>query len=324
MINILIVGSGQLGSRHLQSLKKVKKKLNITVIDSNKKSLKVAKERYDSFQENLYHHNISYQTDFTKLNQDHEIAIIATNSDSRRKVIHDLLEKINIKNIILEKILFNKLEDYYFIQNIFERKKINAWVNCSMRSNPFYKNLKEHFDGSRLHYRVIGSQYGLITNLIHYLDHISYLTNCTEFNLDLSNISGKIIPSKRSGFYELNGTCIANFQNGSIGYFTCFENGNMPITVEIASDSYYCLSKEFQQKAIIISANKDIVIKECDAPIPYQSEMTYSLIENILDNYYCPLVTFSESLTIHLNMLKPLSKFLNNNGIETYSEFPFT
>ena len=48
MYKVAIIGAGQLGSRHLQGLKVAASPLEITVMDSNEDSLKVAKERYDT------------------------------------------------------------------------------------------------------------------------------------------------------------------------------------------------------------------------------------------------------------------------------------
>ena len=47
MKKIFIIGSGELGSRHLQSLKNIKTSLEIYIIDPSNKSLKIAQERYD-------------------------------------------------------------------------------------------------------------------------------------------------------------------------------------------------------------------------------------------------------------------------------------
>ena len=49
--SVLIVGAGQLGSRYLQSLKKVKSSLNIYVVDINQNSLNIAKDRWDEIEQ---------------------------------------------------------------------------------------------------------------------------------------------------------------------------------------------------------------------------------------------------------------------------------
>ena len=325
MANIAIIGSGQLGSRHLQSLKLVKHKLNIFVIDPSSESLKIAKERYNSFEKELNHHSIYFSQDVKEIKVTIEIAIIATNSNTRRNSIEALLNYVDVKFFILEKILFDNEIDYSSVQELLIKRGSKAWVNCSMRTIPFYKNLKEQFSNSSIHYRVIGSQYGLVTSLIHYLDHIAYLTSCSDFTLDTTLLSCAPIKSRRAGFLELSGTCIAHFSNGSIGYFSCYKDGNLPFIVEIASEKYFYLSKEFQGKAYLISGTDSIpVSQEIDAPIPFQSQMTHQLVDEILESGKCSLVSYAESAKIHLTMLNALSKFLIKSDINFNADYPFT
>jgi ornithine cyclodeaminase/alanine dehydrogenase-like protein (mu-crystallin family) len=47
MRQLVIVGAGNIGSRHLQALKLVKTPLKIHVIDPSMNALKISKERYD-------------------------------------------------------------------------------------------------------------------------------------------------------------------------------------------------------------------------------------------------------------------------------------
>ncbi len=47
MKRIAVVGSGEIGSRHLQGLAKSKNKLSLYVVDSNNDSLELSKKRYN-------------------------------------------------------------------------------------------------------------------------------------------------------------------------------------------------------------------------------------------------------------------------------------
>ena len=49
MKTVLVIGAGQLGSRHLQALKLVQNDLSISVVDPFQASLDVAKERFEGF-----------------------------------------------------------------------------------------------------------------------------------------------------------------------------------------------------------------------------------------------------------------------------------
>ena len=49
---IAIIGAGQLGSRHLQGLTKIKQDIHITVIDPNPSALEIARQRFVEMPEN--------------------------------------------------------------------------------------------------------------------------------------------------------------------------------------------------------------------------------------------------------------------------------
>ena len=71
--NILIVGAGQLGSRHLQGALKVLVPIDVFVIDPSNESLAIAAQRATEIDHN---HTIKYQTDWNNLPAIFDIVII--------------------------------------------------------------------------------------------------------------------------------------------------------------------------------------------------------------------------------------------------------
>jgi hypothetical protein len=325
MANVIIIGAGQLGSRHLQALKSVEEKLNISVVDAFENSLKVSKERYDGINvENKFVHQVSYSTNIP-VNNDFDVAIIATSSNARRSVIENLLNKNKVRFFILEKILFNKLADYDFISSLLKEKRSKAWVNCSMRKMSFYNSIKNDLGSNRkIIYQVTGSQYGLITNSIHYIDHMASLSACSDYSLDLTNLDKEIIKSKREGFLELNGIMSIKFTNGSVGIISCNSKGNMPIVVEIKADNLRCISRESEGKAWVSYADSNWLWQEVEARIPYQSQMTTELVTELLEKGTCPLVEYDDSSHIHKQLMEPLREYLNKIINKSYDFYPFT
>ncbi|MFA4995840.1 MAG: Gfo/Idh/MocA family oxidoreductase [Patescibacteria group bacterium] len=324
MKNIYIIGAGQLGSRHLQALKNVKTPLNITVVDPFPASLETAKERYDLIPDGDVKHSIKYLNKINNELEEIDIAIIPTSSNVRRQVVEELLRNKTVKHFILEKLLFQKFEDYAVVGKLLKKKKSIAWVNCSMRSMPFYFNIKKTLSNSLITYSVTGSQYGLITNAIHYIDHMAFLSDCTDYKIETSGLTKKPIESKRKGFLEFNGTINIIFKNGSSGSFTCFPEGELPVVVEITSDKCRCVSKESEQKAWISREKDGWQWKEIEAPIPFQSERTAQIVEDLLKNGKCILPKFDESAKLHLLLLEPLRNFLNKNSKDKFDYYPFT
>lgn len=321
---ICIVGAGQLGSRHLQALQNIPTPLSIHVIDPSPESLTVARERFESIPRDGQTHEITFGQDFESLSKPVDIAIVATNSDHRAEAVRAILKQTTVSFMVLEKLLFRNPEDYDSIPRLLKQKNVTAFVNCSMRTMPFYFSLKEHIGSGPITYTVAASQFGLITNAIHYIDHMAFLSGGLDYHIVTDGLDPKTIPSKRRGFLELNGTLGVDFANGSHGSLTCFGTGALPVLVEIASDSYRVISRETQNKVWITSSHDEWNWKEIDAPIPFQSQMTTTVVTDLLTKKTCDLVPLEQSITLHRPLLEGLRVFLEKTQGQEIPDYPFT
>lgn len=324
MRRVIIIGSGQIGSRHLQALKAVPLPLSITVIDASPESLKTAQERYESMPVGKFEHKMDYITEILKNSEPIDLAIIATCSDARARVTTELLESAKVKYLILEKILFNKRSDYEAIGKLLVKTKTKTWVNIPLRVMPTYTKAREYFKDQRISYIVTGSKIGLATNAIHYFDHVAFITGSTDYEINTSGLDPHPIKAKRKGFLEFTGTLTARFKNGSNVSLTSYPNGNSPIITEISSSNARYIGRESEGKAWLAKADSNWQWQEIEATIPPQSKITTLLTENILNKGTCNLVEYKESKKIHLQMLEPLRSFLNKNSKKKYSSYPFT
>jgi predicted dehydrogenase len=306
----------------LQALKAVRKPLDVFVVDKSDNSLKVSRERYDIMPAGKIKHNVNYLKEIPKGNFD--IIFITTRADIRAEMIRKALQSGKVKYMVLEKWLFTNLKDYAQINGLLNKHRVKAWVNCSMRMMPFYKSLLLKFKGKRISYSVTGSNFGLVTNLIHYIDHAVSMAGSDEFELLTGGLDKKIIPSKRNGFLELTGTAIAKFKDGSICSVTSWPQGSAPIIVQMQNDSARCIYKESEGKAWLAEPLNNWKWREYDAPVPFQSQLTTLLTESILNNGKCDLVSYNQSMKIHIQLVKPLLNFVNQNSRVKYKNFPFT
>lgn len=324
MKKIILIGSGQIGSRHFQALKAVSEPLDITVLDPSQESLGLAKERYDSLPRGNFSHTVAYGKDFPEKLPDIDFAIIATNSDARRSVTEKLLKKTRVKNLLLEKILFLRKQDYFDIKNLLEKTQTRAWVNLSMRMHPLYGNMKERIGGKKIFYHASGGQFGLITNAIHYLSHMAYLLNCQKFTIDASLLDRNPVPSKRKGFLEYHGTLQAKFADGSLGIFESYPRGFAPCQVTLFNENVRLISRESEGKSWESCAQDNWRWKETRTPWPYQSQMTTVLAENIFHGKECLLPDYTAAMETHLQLLEPLLERLNQYSEKKYDYYPFT
>ena len=316
-IKVLIVGGGQIGSRHLQGALKSTHRLSITIVDPSLSSLELSKSRAQSTMLGHPSSTIKYSQELPK-NKNFNICIISTNANVRAKITRDLLVSCQIKHIIFEKVLFQKDTDYENISKLIDEKKIIAWVNCPHRTYFFYQEIKSTLDNRKaIEMSVSGSSWGMACNTIHYIDLFSYLVNCSDLKIVKTNFSDNILKSKRSKkFYEVNG--LMEFKTGihSLKIF-CQHKEDKSLHIKIKNKN---IEHFFKEDKGILQSKVNGLIEIKNQNLPYQSDLTEKLINNLIDKNKCDLTIYKESRIYHhllLSAIKPhLSKILKKKLIE--------
>ena len=321
MKRIAIIGAGQLGSRHLQALKAIDTPLDIHVVEPSSASSQVARERYEATAAAAAH-TIHFHASPESAGP-LDAAIVATNSNVRRGVVEKLLDASGARVLVLEKLLFTEGDDYAAIEGRLANARAQAFVNCPMRVMPPYEHIRENLGGGPIHYRVTGSNYGLVTNAIHYLDHVVHLTGCNEFVVDTAGLDEAPIASKRPGFLELTGTLLARFADGSRCEVTSLAAGTVPVVVEISNERHRFIVRESEGKLWRSGQQAKWAWEEGDARIPYQSEMTTAVVKQLMATGTCLLTPFGVSSRTHLQLLEPLLAFVRGTDPKV-TGYPFT
>jgi predicted dehydrogenase len=313
MVNIVLIGAGQLGSRHLQALALLKMQVAIQVIDLSQESLQIAETRFKEVSDN-FKGTISFHTSISAINSTIDIAIIATNSKGRRAVAEKIAELATVKNIIFEKFLFTNIDDYDVVKRLLEQKKINAWVNCPRRMMAVYQQIRSELTGS-IQFSAMGSLWGLGCNGIHFLDLFAYLTNSTVINLYNNLIDKKIIESKRSGYIEFTGSITGYSSNHSF-HITSYATANSPLQVTIDTPAIrYVIHEGTVGKIFKSSVKNNWQLEELAFEMPFQSKLTNIAVTQILEKGTCELTPFNESTKLHLVFLNNLISFLQTETI---------
>jgi hypothetical protein len=173
----------------------------------------------------------------------------------------------------------------------------------------FYKELKELLTGYKyLKYSIIGANWGLACNSIHMLDHFAMLSGCNEFVVNLF-LDTEIIESKRSGYIEFSGTIKGGFNNSEFTITSKLET-EIYSEIEIETDKYFIRINE-SVGSLEIKYLKTNKIKNKQIQIPYQSELTNIMVEQILKTGESDLTEYSESAKLHLQLLIPVVDFYN-------------
>jgi predicted dehydrogenase len=309
MYNIALIGAGQLGSRHLQGLKKAPLDMHISVVDNNQESLRLARQRYDEVEKSGHVILIDYLQNINDLEDMLDLVIIATGSFPRAAIIKEILSRKQVKNIVLEKFLFPNIDDYDEIYQLLSYKYLlrNTWVNCPRRMYDSYIQFKKEIEQEKiLKYVVEGGDWGLACNAIHFIDHMIWLTGDKNLvSIDVRMLDQTIWESRRSGYIELTGKISGISEKGTIFSISSLKDCSDPILISLytKNDVY-----QIRESDGIVLKNGEIYsnVKMC-----YQSELTGLLVGDILLNNNCKLTVYEESANLHKLFLQAVISFCN-------------
>ncbi|MFC3626295.1 Gfo/Idh/MocA family oxidoreductase [Vogesella amnigena] len=310
MYRVAVIGAGQLGSRHLQGLSQVSPACEIFVVDPSTTSLDVARKRFAEVatvrSENKM---ISYHTSMEELPTTLDYVVVATNADIRLNVMRALLAKRRVGSLLLEKVLFQYIEDYQAAEKMLFEKNVQVWVNCPRRIWAIYRMIHDFFAGDTLRYfQVRGGAWGLGCNSVHYLDLLAWLTKSAPSNFTAAGLDKKIINSKRLGFFEFTGTLQGDCGD-ALFEITSLVNSNLPSLLTIRSDFKTCIIDEGSKRAYFLehSNGRSYSIENFD--IPPISSLSTEIAEQILLQNKSGLPSYQESKAYHLPFIASLGEF---------------
>lgn len=307
MENIAIIGVGALGKRHLQSMVELQDQYQIYAVEINEKIINVLNSEFPK---------VNFVTTVDELPKELVAVVIATNSNIRRLLFEQLINHSIVKNIIFEKVLFQKEEDYYFVQNKLNELNIRAWVNCARREWNSYKSLKNELNGFKeLYISAIGGEWGIGCNAIHILDIIEYLSGSEIENLDISGLKNEVVESKRNGFYEFFGTIRGVSGKCKNFNITCIDESVLPFRIEITTEKSRYMIDEANNYLLVSDEESDWQWEQREFNQVYQSQMTGRIIKSIIDDGVCNLSDYDSSMKLHLKYILPLIEFFKSNGM---------
>ena len=325
MKTIALIGAGQLGSRHLQALAKIDIPVSLQVVEPNKDSLKIARERYLEIPENKNISGIDFLPVIDDLNADIALCIIATNADVRFKVFQELVSKKKVSYIVFEKIVFQSEKQFESAKTLINQNGISCWANFPRRIYPIYQELKKNIDkNENIEFRVSGHNWGLACNGIHFIDILAFLTNDSIYKLDVFGLEPKIWPTKRAGFIELTGKLTGIFSRGSQIILESLSKSRAPISISINSSHMRIDIDEVRGLEKVARRDNNWEEESFDFEVPFQSELTHLVAREILETGMCKLTNFGESYILHVPYLEAIKAHAETIEQRKYDCCPIT
>lgn len=310
MKNILFIGLGNIGVRHFESINNLRTKYKCYFIDPNinkskKKIIKINKINQLIFLKSINMNEKNF-----------DLSVISTNSDVRKEIILTCLKKLKIKKYLIEKIPFNNVKDYNYINQKFRKAGTACYINYVRNYMPCYINLKKKINQKKnIHIGVYGKNWNLASNSFHFLSLFSFLNNNKKIYVDNHKLT-KPIKSKRKNFYETRGFISIKTDNGDTLNLHDDKNSLNFEHIMIKNDANIFIISEIKRIIYTININKGLINAR---PFNYllQSQMTqkfFKLDNKNLDNLNINF-RYKNDITL-LNFFKKIfEKKIKNNNI---------
>ncbi|KHM52671.1 hypothetical protein NZ47_03465 [Anaerovibrio lipolyticus] len=307
--NVLLIAVGGIGFRHFQAVINCKEPINLYVVDISEEALSRAREYAETVDTKP---DIVYSKDISDIPEHIHVAIIATSSLPRRKVFEDLVANHTVDNVIFEKIMFPKLEDYEAVQKILEEKNIRAHVDCPARLFDVYHRIREESKECKYFTAIMrGSNWGLACNAIHLVDQVAFMAGVDTKKIVCSgDLEDDIVASKRNGYVEFFGKIIGNIGDKCTFVIECDRKDN-PLSFEFFTDKayYYVNEGEGVFKKVINGAQDSIMVEKIK--IPFVSQLTNISVDGLLRGEAIDLASYAETRPLHEALLKTFLSHMN-------------
>jgi hypothetical protein len=289
--SVLVAGAGQLGSRYLQGMSLCKTPLRIHVYDVHEGALNQALSRWNEVADQSSKHVISLHRELDQVPMAIDLAIVSTSSNVRPMVVSAISERSQVKSWILEKVLAQS--ESALEQLLTSVGDTDAWVNTFRRVVPWHRELMTHFaQGQPIELSVHGDSWGLACNSVHFLDLVAWWTGSTLVEVHTAELDDHWIEAKRAGFFEIYGTLVAHFSDGSIARLT-------------ANPGDYCCKIRVKQHSMEWTIDEELgVARRSDGlqvpgALPFQSQFTAQVVDGIVSGQGCQLPNLRESVHLH-------------------------
>jgi predicted dehydrogenase len=321
---LLLIGAGALGMRHLQSMVQLAS-VRIWVVEPDLAAQQRCQQHLLALGPQAMPNQVQWLTALPQQSISFDAAVVATSAGPRFAVVQVLLERFKVRFLILEKVLFQRLDQYAAIADLLKRSATIAYVNCPRRLYPLYQCIQQQLDPTKpLHLAVSGQNWGLACNSVHFIDLVSWLTQSPADTVDGTALLPNIYPSKRLGYQEVAGKLRIKFANGSVLMLNCDVIAEAPVIMHIElqqTDMHWLIDEGTGLVQQTVAGSRQQLQL---ARAPYQSELTAQVIADLLLTGQCALPGFTEASHCHQLLIENLLAFFSRQLGKPQNVCPIT
>ena len=311
--NIVLVGCGNIGSRHIQALTKLPFKITLHLVEPSLESQNLTKSRLDeisldNIDELVWHSSVEEPIPKS------DLTIIATQSIGRADLIKNLLENGHSR-FLIEKIVCQSTEEYKSLNSKFQEFGAKGWINTNRRYMEPYRQLKDSIKDESFYMYILAGDVGLGSNAYHFVDLFSWFSNEENISINGDLLDKKIIFSKRgNNLLEFSGTltCKNETSSSMISFLTSV---NTPVMLGFVTNENHIVINETEKKIISIHGNLSL---SDNFEMLNVSNSTTQIVNSILIKDECDLPQLNFGLNAHKELFDIFNKhILLCNGNES-------
>jgi hypothetical protein len=286
MKNILLVGAGNLGSRHLQGIAKLRQPVNVMVVEPNSNAQEVARNRWHEVPSSELHTLVF--ANFEDIGSDVDLAIVATLAIDRFAIIKRLIE-LKVSHILCEKVAFQSVQLYQNALQLLSSSSTQIYLNYIYRMSDEIQQIKHSFQNKVVDLTVSAGDVELGCNLIHHLDLGTFLNNGAEITkLVIDDVEISNSNRRHHSLLSFYGVAKAEYANGAALQANLLNTANKDCVIQVSNGvNSYALN---ETKTEMIANGHYLQPFEA----PRVSDTTTDFINGILANH-CVLPSLADS-----------------------------
>lgn len=312
---ILLVGCGELGSRHLQAVATLPEVDVIEVVDPRPEALATGRRRLEGAGPKRPD-TVRWLTSLDLATPGGDLCIVATMAGGRSQLLTEIATRLGFRRFLLEKIVAQSVAEYERMIALAESLGLAVWVNCKTRAYPFHLRVKQRLSlnpDAPILLTVVGGNHGLVTNGVHAADLFAFFDDADLIEGAGSSVDPVLHPSKRgTELFELSGTLQGRTAKGSRFVVSLARNHQSPDLLALVTSEYRCIVDHLLRQAMESDAESGWqwrpAVFENDILV---SQMTGAFVSEILDAGTCRLPTLSACLVAHRFVLTELLPHFN-------------
>ncbi|MBI3616055.1 MAG: Gfo/Idh/MocA family oxidoreductase [Candidatus Omnitrophica bacterium] len=312
---VLIIGCGEIGSRHLQAVSCLSEVREIEVVDPRPEAIGIGKKRLQEMRRvQGGSPKVRWLSRLEEASPGGDLCIVATQARGRCQLVQETAQILGYSNFILEKIVGQSVQELEDLAQFCVNQDLSIWVNLKSRAYPIHQRIKKILKPDEpILFSTVGGNHGLANNGIHAADLFAFYDGSERIQEAASSIDPVLHPSKRgSGLFDLSGTLIGRTERG--GRFVLSYAGDHLLSeqISITTRSYRCIVDHNERWAVESNAASGWIWRP--APVDGEllvSQMTREFALDILTQGRCALPTLRESLVAHRFILEAVKPHFN-------------